>query len=87
MKKIGETYQALLAVNFKNLELKQDNMNMFSAVLNYKLEVLTDAHHWKKNMISPVIFDQVVQTMVSEKDGVNFPIELGLSNALAGPVK
>ena len=87
MKESGEDYKALLAADFENLESKQGNMTVFSAVLGCKMEVLAHAHNWKKNMVSPVMYDQVVQAIVSEKDGVNFPIELGLRNTLAGPVK
>ena len=87
MKEIGEDYAALLAADFENLESEQGNVTMFSSVLGRKMEGSTDAHYWKKNMVSPVMFDQAAQAMVSEKDGVNFLIELGPSNALAGPVK
>ena len=87
MKESGEDYKALLAADFENLKSKQFNMTMSSAVLGCKMEVLADAHYWKKNMVCSVMFDQVVQAIITEKDGVNFPIELGLSNALAGHVK
>ena len=87
MKESGEDYKALLAADFKNLESKQGNMTMFSALLGCRMELLADAHYWKKNMVCSVMFDQVVQAIVSEKDGVNFLIELGPGNALVGPVK
>ena len=60
---------------------------MFSAVLGCEMEVLANARYWKKNMVSPVMFDQVVQAMPFKNNGINFLIELGLSNALAGPVQ
>ena len=87
MKEIGEDYGALLAADVENLESKQGNVTMFSSDLGRKMEGWTDAHYWKKNMVSLVIFDQAAQAMVSEQDGVYFLIELGPSNALAGPVK
>ncbi|KAL6716017.1 hypothetical protein ACLMJK_006979 [Lecanora helva] len=87
MKDIGEDYAALLAADFENLETKQGNVAMFSSVLGRKMEGLTDARYWETNMLSPVLFDQAAQAMLSEKDGVNFLIELGPSNALAGPIK
>ena len=87
MKEIGEDYAALLAADFENFLSKQGDVTMFSSVFGHKMEAPTDAYYWKTNMVSPVIFDQAAQAMLSEKDGVNFLIELGPSNALAGPLK
>ena len=36
-------------------------MTIFSAALACKMGALTNAHYWKKNVISLVMFDQVVQ--------------------------
>lgn len=87
MNEIGEDYAALLAADFENFESKHGNVTMFSSVLGRQMEGLTDACYWKTNMVSPVMFDQAAQAMVSSKNGVNFFIELGPSNALAGPFK
>lgn len=87
MKEIGEDYEALLEADFENFVSKRGNVTMFSSVLGHEMEGLTDARYWKTNMVSPVMFDQAAQAMVSGKESVNFLIELGPSNALAGPVK
>ena len=87
MNEIGEEYEALLKADFENYSAKRENISMFSSVFGHEMEGLTDAHYWKTNMVSPVKFDQAAQAMLSGKESVNFLIELGPSNALAGPVK
>ena len=87
MKEIGEDYEALLEADFENFSSREGHVAMYSSVLGREMEGLTDAHYWKENMVSPVQFDQAAQTMISGKDKVNFLIEIGPSNALAGPVK
>ena len=87
MKEIGEDYEALLEADFENLSSREGHVSMYSSVFGREMEGLTDARYWKKNMVSPVRFDQAAQAMLSGKDKVNFLIEIGPSNALAGPVK
>ena len=87
IKEIGQEYQTLLEADFENFTSKRGNVSMFSSVFGHEMKGLTDAHYWKTNMVSPVKFDQAAQAMISGKDSVNFLIELGPSNALAGPVK
>ncbi|KAL8895775.1 MAG: hypothetical protein Q9192_003453 [Flavoplaca navasiana] len=84
---IGQDYEALLDADFEHLTSKRTNVTMFSSVLGRELEGFTDANYWKTNMVSPVMFDQAAQAMISGKEGANFLIELGPSNALAGPIK
>lgn len=87
MKEIGEDYEALLEADFENLSSREGHVSMYSSVFGREMEGLTDARYWKENMVSPVRFDQAAQAMLSGKDKVNFLIEIGPSNALAGPVK
>ena len=87
MKEIGEKYEALLEEDFENLTSKRGTVKMFSSVFGHEMEGLADAHYWKTNMVSPVKFDQAAQAMISGKESANFLIEIGPSNALAGPVK
>ena len=87
MKEIGEDYEALLEADFENLAAKRGDVTMFSSVFGHEMEGLADARYWKTNMVSSVKFDQAAQAMVSGKDSANFLIEIGPSNALAGPVK
>ncbi len=87
MKKIGDDYKALLEADFENLATKRGNVKMFSSEFGHEMEGLTDARYWKTNMVSPVKFDQATQAMISGKESANFLIEIGPTNALAGPVK
>ena len=87
MKEIGEDYEALLEADFENLSSREGHVSMYSSVFGREMEGLTDARYWKENMVSPVRFDQAAQAMLSGNDKVNFLIEIGPSNALAGPVK
>ena len=87
MKEIGEDYEALLEADFENFSSKRGHVSMFSSVFGHEMEGLTDARYWKENMVSPVQFEQAAQAMISDKKKVNFLIEIGPSNALAGPIK
>ena len=87
MTEIGQDYEALLDTDFEHLTSKRANATMFSSVFGRKMKGLTDAHYWKTNMVSPVMFDQAAQAMVSGKEGATFLIEICPSNALSGPIK
>ena len=87
MTEIGADYERLLEADFENLPSKQGNVTMYSSVFGREMDGLADASYWKTNMVSPVMFDQAAQAMVSGKEGADFLIEIGPSNALAGPVK
>ena len=87
MHEIGEDYEALLEADFENFASKRGNVAMFSSVFGHEMEGLTDAGYWKTNMLSPVKFDQATQAMLSGRESANFLIEIGPSNALAGPIK
>ncbi|KAL8645664.1 MAG: hypothetical protein Q9226_007199, partial [Calogaya cf. arnoldii] len=87
MTEIGQDYEALLDADFEHLTSKRANATMFSSVFGREMKGLTDVLYWKTNMVSPVMFDQAAQAMVSGKEGANFLIEIGPSNALSGPIK
>ncbi|KAI4264333.1 MAG: hypothetical protein L6R42_000544 [Xanthoria sp. 1 TBL-2021] len=87
MTEIGANYEALLEADFENLSTKQGHVAMYSSVFGREMEGEAHAHYWKTNMVSPVMFDQAASAMVAGKEGANFLIEIGPSNALAGPVK
>lgn len=88
---ISEAYEKLLVEN-KCLEgspKSSGSVKMFSSVLREKLspEAETGVDYWKANMVSPVRFaDACLELMKDQEDGADFLIELGPSNALAGPV-
>ncbi|KAL8683912.1 MAG: hypothetical protein Q9186_000123 [Xanthomendoza sp. 1 TL-2023] len=87
MTEIGADYETLLEADFEHLSDKRGNVAMYSSVFGREMEGSAHAHYWKTNMVSPVMFDQAASAMVSGKEGANFLIEIGPSNALAGPVK
>jgi acyl transferase domain-containing protein len=64
---------------------------MVSSVTNTVLPegTLLDADYWSRNLRSPVLFNQAVQTVLTDKAfaEVDLLIEIGPHSALAGPVK
>ncbi|ROV92586.1 hypothetical protein VMCG_08925 [Cytospora schulzeri] len=92
MKEIGETYESLLLSDstFHKSENKSTPAaRMFSSVTgssmpdHYNLDEL----YWKSNMVSPVLFMQAASEMLRDpKNGADFLIEIGPSNALSGPI-
>ncbi|TGO56821.1 hypothetical protein BOTNAR_0215g00160 [Botryotinia narcissicola] len=88
MTEIGDKYFELLEQNFNSESARSKNKPvMFSSVLGVKMDQPTDASYWKKNMVSPVLFDAALKEMLSEgRESPNFLIEIGPSGALAGPV-
>ncbi|KAI9651886.1 MAG: Type I Iterative PKS [Alyxoria varia] len=86
MNKIGEDYVEYLERDFTSLQMKESGAMMFSSVLGKEMDQLADKKYWQDNMISPVRFHEAVASMISQKDGPKFLVELGPSGALAGPV-
>lgn len=88
MAEIGDKYFELLEQNFSSESARSENKPaMFSSVLGVKMNQAADASYWKKNMVSPVLFDAALKEMLSEgRESPNFLIEIGPSGALAGPV-
>ena len=86
MTKIANYYEGLLLKNCESPLPSNDAVTMFSSVTGHRLDQRCDATYWKDNMTSPVRFDQAVQEMVSEREAVDFLIEIGPSGALAGPI-
>ncbi len=86
MTDIARHYQNLLELNYDNPLPTRNDVKMFSTVTGKFMDDLCDANYWKNNMISPVLFNQAFQAMVSEPTGPDFLIEIGPSGALAGPI-
>lgn len=93
---IGEEYEKLLVAEpaFDNraspapLADEEDDVAMYSSVTAGRLVAgaTTDAEYWRSNMISPVRFDEAIQTMLGAPRPPNYLIEIGPSGALAGPI-
>ncbi|KAI2613390.1 putative polyketide synthase [Hypoxylon sp. NC1633] len=71
----------------KHVEWPADEQHatMYSSVTNKLVTDPLTSSYWVKNMVSPVLFQQALQRMIGE-GGVDYLIEIGPSNALAGPV-
>ncbi|KAF7950064.1 hypothetical protein EAE96_007365 [Botrytis aclada] len=88
MADIGQCYEGLLLQNCNSQSAKNtdNNVTMYSSVTGHMLDRACDIAYWKSNMVSPVLFDQAVQEMLSTPEGPDFLIEIGPSGALAGPI-
>lgn len=89
----GERYEQLFEQYcnhgaFLRLSRYQE-VTMFSSLTGNRLDTdeKTDWEYWKGNLFSPVRFEQACQAMLLDGDrSADFLIEIGPSNALAGPV-
>ena len=92
MAAVGDEYQALLE-NHVEWQLPahsvKRNSKMFSSTTGKTVTGPLGPHYWVSNMVSPVLFSQSVNKMITEQpgDGANLLIEIGPSNALSGPVQ
>lgn len=64
---------------------------MVSSVTNIKLaeDFAPDHEYWCKNLVSPVLFNQAVQTIATDEvlSSVNLLVEIGPHSALSGPIR
>lgn len=64
---------------------------MLSSVTNLKVEKgsVVDHEYWCKNVVSPVLFNQAVQTIATDKtlSSVNLLVEIGPHSTLSGPIR
>ncbi|KAK1964571.1 PKSKA1 [Colletotrichum sublineola] len=96
MTEIGAVYEEMLISNdvFDEIQAtdeKQSSKNprMFSSVTGKALSSSENPNvaYWKRNMVSPVQFDKAATELLRDtKDGADFLLELGPSNALSGPI-
>lgn len=82
---IGDEYEKLLSTDFASFGGLSE-VSMFSSVTGGGKSSTADAAYWKKNMTSPVRFNEAVKEMLSGDNSPTFLIEIGPSGALAGPV-
>ncbi|KAL8735463.1 MAG: hypothetical protein Q9181_002806 [Wetmoreana brouardii] len=80
-------YKELLVLNCEFSQVAPGKIDMFSTVTGRLVEGhVCDAEYWVKNMVSPVLFKQAAQEMISGPGGPDLLIEIGPSGALAGPL-
>ncbi|THC92577.1 hypothetical protein EYZ11_007940 [Aspergillus tanneri] len=95
MSEIGEVYEKLLLSSTRSSkttiggENNASQARMFSSVTGKPMPrgEAPGAEYWKANMVSPVRFTQAASELLRDaQDGADFLIEIGPSNALAGPI-
>lgn len=59
---------------------------MFSSVTERELSTV-DLNYWRRNLESPVRFDQATQNLLKERSEINQIVEIGPHSALAAPLK
>ena len=88
MEAIAERYAAALT-SLRPLQAEPSSVAMFSSVTGRKLDYQTplDAAYWVRNLLSPVLFSQAVQSLSEQSGGLDDIIEIGPHAQLEGPVK
>ncbi|KAK4120691.1 PKSKA1 [Parathielavia appendiculata] len=97
MAEIGEVYEQMLLADDTIFQSQsngkllgsESGVRMFSSVTGGVLAPgdKPGAAYWKRNMVSPVRFADAAAELLRDTElGANFLIELGPSNALAGPL-
>ncbi|KAI1178391.1 reducing type I polyketide synthase [Nemania sp. FL0916] len=86
MSAIGKVYLEMLNAHCGQPLAGSSEVTMFSSVTGKPMDRPADHLYWLENMVSQVRFEQAATAMLKEKDGVNFLVEVGPSNALKGPI-
>ncbi|KAI0194583.1 putative polyketide synthase [Astrocystis sublimbata] len=90
MESIGERYVQMLndAVSLDPVAVQNDNLNiqMFSTVTGHPMEQQPGRLYWLQNMVSPVLFEEAMRSMLEGEHGTRFLVEIGPSNTLKGPI-
>ncbi|CAO2655100.1 Nn.00g101640.m01.CDS01 [Neocucurbitaria sp. VM-36] len=99
MRTIGNTYESLMAqaamadwtdpsgFKFTNKTLEPRRAALFSSVYGVRIERSTlGPEYWRKNLESPVLFDQAVTQLIAEVHP-SIMIEVGPHGALRGPIR
>lgn len=86
MNVVANEYQTMLEKHVDWPQTSSNSATMFSSTLGEMVEDDLGPSYWVRNMVSPVLFNQAVQQMISSSEGVDLLIEIGPSNALAGPI-
>lgn len=93
MSVIGQKYEKLFTSddNFHPLDSESaatstGDVTWFSSVTKSKKTTPADASYWKTNMVFAVRFDEGLKALLEDDKAPKFLIEIGSSEALAGPV-
>lgn len=86
MAPIADEYLDMLERYVEWPEQSPETVKMFSSTEGKLVSHRLGPSYWVKNMVSPVLFYQAVQHMISPAENVDLLIEIGPSNALSGPV-
>ncbi|KAL8718942.1 MAG: hypothetical protein Q9225_003986 [Loekoesia sp. 1 TL-2023] len=85
MLEIAAQYRKHLERSRNALSARTQSPAFFSSVTGSRLEGKCDPDYWERNMVSPVLFHHALQRLICE-EGADMLIEIGPSNALAGPI-
>ncbi|KAH8589480.1 hypothetical protein B0O99DRAFT_692539 [Bisporella sp. PMI_857] len=81
-----DIYSTMVSSSTREIRLPQ--VPMYSCITNELIEIDTpDFRHWQMNLVSPVLFDQATQKLLSSLPVVDNLIEIGPHSALASPIK
>ena len=88
MDAIGDRYAKMLHEHCPESIRYGNGVTMYSSVTTQAMghKQAIGPQYWQMNMVNPVRFSQAASLMLSGSEGVDFLIEVGPSNALAGPV-
>ncbi|KAE8157724.1 hypothetical protein BDV40DRAFT_304892 [Aspergillus tamarii] len=89
METIGEVYETLLNRDLPTVARdipSPGDVAMFSSVTGSLQEECPDIAYWKRNMTSPVRFQDAARTMLCGNSSVALLIEIGPHGALKGPI-
>nr|POF20687.1 fumagillin dodecapentaenoate synthase [Quercus suber] len=86
MNDICETFESRLKANTSATPTTNPTASMYSTVTGELMSGAADAAYWTKNLLSPVLFEQTISTMLNSPNAPNVLIEIGPAGVLAGPV-
>lgn len=86
MNDVADKYLQLLQTRTEQHDAEHCKVTMFSSVTGGRWDGAIDLAYWVRNLRSQVKFRHAVEAMVDGKDGANFLIEVGPSNALTRPL-
>ncbi|KAB8201907.1 hypothetical protein BDV34DRAFT_228866 [Aspergillus parasiticus] len=89
METIGEVYESLLNRDLPAIAREfplPGDVTMFSSVTGSQQEACPDIEYWKRNMTSPVRFEDAARAMLCRNSSVTLLVEIGPHGALKGPI-
>ncbi|KAE8406449.1 hypothetical protein BDV37DRAFT_280732 [Aspergillus pseudonomiae] len=89
METIGDMYEHLLNRDLPSIAQespRSSDVTMFSSVTGSQQEVCPGIKYWKRNMTSPVRFEDAARAMLGGKSSATLLVEIGPHGALKGPI-